>query len=326
MENTEYKNLIQEADTIEKLHKVKAQLNAFLGQKMQELAAKNIEEKKIEGRKLNELKNEITKLIKEKEDQFSQIHTKRIDYTLPLPFPKSGKKHIFTESVELLNKIFKNMGFQEVVGPDIEKIHYNFDVLNMPADHPARDNNDTFYMNDEELLRTQVTAIQVKVLESMKMPTLRAYSIGQVYRNDKNDATHSCMFNQIEGIILEPGVTMQHLKGFIEYMLENFFEKKVKISFKPSFFPFTEPSCEVFAYAKSHNDKLEFCEDGEPLEIGGCGIIHPSILERCNKKNEQAFAFGMGLERLIMLKYGIKNLQILYKNHIQEMEYYKQRK
>ncbi|WP_342261739.1 phenylalanine--tRNA ligase subunit alpha [Alphaproteobacteria bacterium endosymbiont of Tiliacea citrago] len=318
--------IIQETKSIQSLHKVKAELigeSGFITNELKGLGKLSLEEKKFFGPLLNGIKNKISTLIKEKEEEFSQKNCEKTDFGL-LPETDIGLKHIVSESIELLHTIFNNIGFEFFEGPDIEKTYYNFDALNMPEDHPARDNNDTFYMSNDksELLRTQVTAVQIRLLESISRinKDIRAYSIGNVFRNDSHDATHSCQFQQIEGIILEKGVTMQHLKGFLEYLLESFFERKVKVEFRPSFFPFTEPSCEVFAYAKVENGKLILSEDGEPLEIGGCGIIHPTILERFNKPNAQAFAFGMGLERWIMLKYGIKNIHSLYNNQINELK------
>lgn len=321
-----YEKIISEIKNIEQLHKIKSELigsNGIITKKMKSISQLNIEEKKIQGKLINEEKILIQKLIKEKEEELKFKNTNEFDHSIYFQKDSVGLKHIITESIELLHKIFENIGFSFVEGPDIEQAYYNFDALNMPENHAARDNNDTFYTNSEktELLRTQVTSVQIRLLENTKElnEDLRAYSIGNVFRNDAHDATHSCQFQQIEGIIVENGVTMQHLKGFIEYLLENFFEHKVKVSFRPSFFPFTEPSCEIYAYTKIINGKLELAESGEPLEIGGCGIIHPNILKNFNKKDKQAFAFGMGLERWIMLKYGIKNLHSLYNNKIPEL-------
>lgn len=330
--NDQSKKIIESATTIQSLHKIKAELigeNGFITNELKKLASLSIEEKKTLGPSLNTLKNNIAQEIKKREEELSKQVLIKPDLGLLLE-EAIGFKHIITESVEKLKDIFHEIGFEYFEGPDIEKTYYNFDALNMPENHPARDNNDTFYMNEDktELLRTQVTAVQIRLLESiMKInKDVRAYSIGNVYRNDSHDATHSCQFQQIEGIILEKGVTIQHLKGFLEYLIEKFFERKAKIVFRPSFFPFTEPSCEVYAYTQIMEDKLIICEEGTPLEIGGCGIIHPSILKKFNKEGKQAFAFGMGLERWIMLKYGIKNIHSLYNNQINELKFLKSSK
>jgi len=321
-----YIKQIKEAKSIEELHQIKAKLigkNGEITNEIKNLSNLTIEEKRTKGKELNVAKNQIDQIIKEQELLIKSEHQKKLDCSY-LPNVKIGKKHIITHSIELLNKIFADLGFEEIIGPDIEDAYYNFDALNMPENHPARDNNDTFYMEDNELLRTQVTAVQIRLLEKIKneKKEIRAYSIGRVYRNDTHDATHSCMFQQIEGIILEKNITMQHLKGLLEHILERFFEKKIKTVFRPSFFPFTEPSCEVYAYTKIENNKLIVTDTGDALEIGGCGMIHPSILKTFNKENEQAFAFGMGLERWIMLKYGINNLNILYNNQMPYLKLY----
>lgn len=324
--------LVSLTQNIQDLHKLKAQLigeNGFISNEVKTLGKEELGIKKLFGPILNRVKADLTNSIKEKEEFLAKKDLPIPD--LGLLFEETiGEKHIITESIEQLHRILSNIGFEFFEGPDIEKTYYNFDALNMPESHSARDNNDTFYMdkNKEELLRTQVTAVQIRLLESIaKMnKEVRAYSIGNVFRNDAHDATHSCQFQQIEGVILEKGVTMQHLKGFIEYLLESFFERKVKVTFKPSYFPFTEPSCEVYAYTEIINGKLVLSEKGSPLEIGGCGIIHPSILKKFNKEGCQAFAFGMGLERWIMLKYGVKNIHSLYNNKIHELKYIKQNK
>lgn len=315
-----YKTIIDNISSIKELHELKAQLlgkNGSITQKVQLLLSLTVEEKKKQGKLINEEKELVKKLIKEKENQLSRKKLEIYDHAIFNTQDQVGLQHIVSKSIDLLKQIFEDIGFTFYEGPDIEKTHYNFDELNMPIEHPARDNNDTFYMNDTktELLRTQVTAVQVHVLEAKQndLSDIRAYSIGNVFRNDSHDQTHSCQFNQIEGIIVEEGVTMRHLKGFLEYILENFFEKKVEAIFRPSFFPFTEPSCEVYmSFPASKNNEL--------LEIGGCGIIHPSILKKYKKENRQAFAFGMGLERFIMLKHNISNIHTLYNNYMPELK------
>lgn len=326
----DYKSLIEKAKTLKEIEDIRIQLLGKKGsitQQLKELSTLSVEEKKEKGKTLNVLKNQISQLIEEKkeilEEKNKQINT--IDYSI-LQNKKFGNKHIITEAIELLHEIFQNIGFEFANGPDIELPYYNFDALNIPENHPSRDNHDTFYMHESNsILRTQGTAVQARLLEAMKdnPKDTRSYSIGRMYRNDSHDATHTCMFHQIEGIIIEDGVTMQHLKGFLEYLLQEFFEKKVKITFRPSFFPFTEPSCEVDIFTQTVNGKLEVAENGKPLELGGCGIIHPKILKEFNQEGKQSFAFGMGLERLIMIKHRISNIHTLYNNKIDELKYEK---
>ena len=317
---SEYVSKITNIKTLEELYNIKREIFGDNG-----ILKKNIDLLKslsIEGILINIHKKEIEESVKRKEDELKQVKQKLIDYTY-FENKQNGKKHLLTKSIELLNKIFYDLGFTEKKGPDVETSYYNFDALRIPADHPARDNQDTYYIDNDLLLRTQTTAIQIHTLEEMKnAEEMRIFSIGSVYRNDTHDATHSCMFHQIEGVVIEKGITLQHLKGMVEYLASNFFEKKVKIKLCPSFFAFTEPSYEIFAYAKKENNRLIFDDSGSSIEIGGCGIIHPEILEKYNKKNMQSFAFGMGLERWIMLKYGITNIHTLYNNNINEMQQY----
>jgi phenylalanyl-tRNA synthetase alpha chain len=309
--------------------------NGSITKALKEIANLPIEERKIKGKEINDQKIEIEKAIEEKKQYFMNLdELSNFDYSTPAKI-KQGKRHIISESIELLEKIFHNMNFEKLIGPDIETPYYNFEALNIACDHPARDNNDTFYIennseNDnqsEKLLRTHVTAVQIRFLESLQDKTIqkRAYSIGRVYRNDSHDATHVSSFHQIEGIIIEDGVTMQNLKGFLEHLYSEFFGQKAKINFRPSYFPFTEPSCEVDIMAKIQNGKLimSLDNDSKPIEMGGCGIIHPSILDRFDLSNRQAFAFGMGLERAIMLKHGIPNINILYDNEMPFLDLYR---
>lgn len=290
---------------------------------MQELGKLTLKERKIEGTRLNKIKEEITQKLEKKQLSFTQIDVNEIDYTFPFSIA-IGRKHIITQAIEKLHIIFAKAGFDHIIGPDIEDVYYNFEALNIAIEHPARDNNDTFYMQqDGKLLRTHVTAVQIRLLEAMKNNPreTRSYSIGRVYRNDAHDATHSCSFHQIEGIIIEDDVTMQHLKGFLEYLFDEFFEQKSYVRFRPSYFPFTEPSCEVDIFTQQINDKLTISKTGKALELGGCGIIHPTILEKFNQNGKQALAFGVGLERLIMIKHGISNLHDLYENHVPTLKY-----
>lgn len=339
-----YIEAIKKATTSQEIEDLRVKIlgkNGIITNLLKDLAKENAEQKAIKGKELNILKNEVTQLIQEKKEELeNKLPDDTFDYSIPLnqidasakstnalPQIKLGTKHIIAQSIEKLHRIFKDCGFNFIEGPDIDDVYYNFEALNIAQDHPARDNNDTFYINaPNKLLRTHTTTTQTRLLESMKdnPNEIRAYSIGRVYRNDSHDATHASSFHQIEGIILEDGITMQHLKGFLEHVLEEFFEQKATLRFRPSYFPFTEPSCEVDVFIKHSSDnKLEITtqEEGRPLELGGCGIIHPSILENFNQKGKQAFAFGMGLERWIMVKHGIKTLHDLYDNHLPTLRY-----
>lgn len=326
---SDYRNLIETAQSAEELEQLRIKLlgkKSELVETSKQLSTLTHEEKRTKGAELNKIKEEITTLLEQKKNTFKKTIIQNCDYTFPEQIDL-GSAHLITTSMKKLHEIFASCSFDHLIGPDIEDVYYNFEALNIPESHPARDNNDTFYMHQpNHLLRTQVTAVQIRLLEEMqqnKTQSTRSYSIGRVYRNDTHDSTHACSFHQIEGIIIEEGVTMQHLKGFLEYLFEQFFGTKPDIRFRPSFFPFTEPSCEVDIYTKQVNGKLEVttAENGTPLELGGCGIIHPSILENFGMADKQAFAFGMGLERLIMIKHGIINLHDLYDNHVPTLKY-----
>ncbi len=328
-----YQQQIDNVQSLQELNDLRVKLlgrNGIITNELKLLSALPIEERKNAGQKLNKQKIAIEEYInnKEKTLQDAKRSINEIDYTIEIK-SNIGMRHLLSKAIEKLDSIFANSGFANKIGPDIEDIFYNFEALNIDAAHPARDNHDTFYMQNSEnmLLRTHVTCVQIRLLEEMqknKQKETRTYSIGRVYRNDTHDATHACSFQQIEGIIIEDGVTMEHLKGFLEHIYSEFFEQKVKLYFRPSHFPFTEPSCEVDVFTKNVDGKLIICDEGKPLELGGCGIIHPSILERFDLHNKQAFAFGMGLERLVMIKYGITNLHDLYNNHIPTLKHISQ--
>ena len=312
--------------------------NGTLTQKLKSLAQYEMAQRKELGSKWNELKKEIEAQLVLQENELANFDN-HDDYDYTLPFDKTNlnevinknititKPHIINHTIERFHEIFKASGFKHLIGPDIEDAYYNFQALNIPTEHPARDNNDTFYLEEKnQLLRTHTTAVQIRLLESMQNQPhdVRSYSIGRVYRNDSHDATHASSFFQIEGIIIEDNITMQHLKGFLEHLFQEFFEQKINVLFSPSYYPFTEPSSQIDIFAKQENGKLVVTQEGQTLEIGGCGIVHPSILETFNQKGKTAFAFGIGLERLCMIKYGISNLHDLYSNYIPTMQYISQ--
>lgn len=322
----EYEKLITNTQSLSELEEIRIKLLGKKGeitQLVKALSELDLESKKEKGKELNILKKSVQSLIDAKKTELTNNNQQKQEIDYAFPFKKEfGRKHIITKSIELLREIFQNIGFQEAHGPDIENVFYNFEALNIPLKHPARDNNDTFYMNENEVLRTHITPVQARILESLNSKNTRSYSIGRAYRNDDHDATHASMFHQIEGIIVEDDVTIQHLKGFLENLLAQFFEKKIKIHFRPSFFPFTEPSFEVDIFTQIVNGKLQVAESGKPLELGGCGVIHPNILKRFNyPQDKQTFAFGMGLERLLMIKHGITNIHTFYNNKIDELQY-----
>jgi len=341
-----YKKMLENAQTAREIDEIRVHFlgrNGILTNLLKSLSTLDVEARKVEGKRLNDLKTTIEAAIQARfeavDEQNNANKKSEIDFTIPFSV-NLGNEHLISASISKLHKIFEKAGFSFVIGPDIEDVFYNFEALNTPKEHPARDMQDSFYMVEEgKLARTQTTSVQIRLLEKMqensktadeksrqKLSQTRGYTIGRVYRNDSNDATHGCMFQQIEGIILEDGVTMQHLKGFLEFVYSEFFERKVCIRFRPSYFPFTEPSCEIDVFTKIVNGKRVLQDDysGIPLELGGCGIIHPKILENFGFAGKQAFAFGLGLERAIMVKHGITNFHDLYNNQVPILRYISQ--
>ncbi len=232
-----------------------------------------------------------------------------IDVTLPGEKPRIGHLHVITQTVNDICEIFGRMGFIVATGPEVEDEHHNFDALNIPASHPARDPLDNFYIDDTTMLRSQTSTVQIRYMESHE-PPVRIISPGRVYRPDTVDATHYFMFNQVEGLYVDQGVTMADLKTTVDQFCKAYFGSDVKTRFRPSFFPFTEPSAEV---------DLEFHnEDGSTywVELGGCGMVDPNVLEAVGYDNEKytGFAFGLGIERMVMRKYNIPDIRLLFES------------
>ncbi|MFA6037952.1 MAG: phenylalanine--tRNA ligase subunit alpha [Legionellales bacterium] len=234
-----------------------------------------------------------------------ELARETIDVTLPGIDYKLGSLHPLTRSLQRLCEIFKSLGFQIIEGPEVETEYYNFTALNTPEHHPARAMHDTFYFADGRLLRSHTSPVQIHHMQNHE-PPFRLIAPGRVYRRD-SDMTHTPMFNQIEGLLLSENSSFADLKGLLHTVLEQFFEKELKIRMRPSYFPFTEPSAEVDV---AFGDKW--------LEILGCGMVHPNVLQSCNIDSERytGFAFGMGLERLVMLRYGIPDLRLLFENDL----------
>jgi len=215
-----------------------------------------------------------------------------------------------------LKEIFISMGFKVVEGPEIETVYYNFDGLNAAKNHPSRDMSDTFYFNENTILRTQTSPVQVRTMEKSK-PPIRIVSLGRCFRNDTPDATHSPMFHQIEGLVVDEGITMGDLKGTLEVFAKNFFGEDTKIKFRPHNFPFTEPSAEVDATCfKCGGKGCGVCKGNGWIEVLGAGMVHPNVLRNCGIDPEiySGFAFGMGIDRLTMQKYGIDDIRLLFEN------------
>ena len=249
-----------------------------------------------------------------------RLQNEKIDITLPGRAPKVGHFHPITLTLNHIKKIFMNMGFSVEEGPEIEEDYFNFELLNLPKDHPARDMQDSFYITDEILMRTQTSPVQARTMKAHKNnEPIRMIAPGRVYRRDDYDATHSPMFTQVEGLVIDKGITFADLKGTLEVALSEIFEKKVGVRFRPSFFPFTEPSTEVDISCVMCGGKgCRVCKGTGYLEILGAGMVHPKVLEMSgyNYNKVAGFAFGLGVERIAMLKYGIDDLRLFYDNDV----------
>jgi phenylalanyl-tRNA synthetase alpha chain len=267
------------------------------------------------GQRANQLKQTLQSRLEEKKDELQADAQEKkraedwLDVTLPGRHPSSGHTHPITRVLDRIIDVFSHMGFESLHGPEIETEWYNFEALNIPEDHPARDMHDTFYLEDGRLLRTHTSPVQIHTMESQD-PPLRMIAPGRVYRRD-DDPTHSPMFHQVEGLWVDESVTFAELKGTLELFVNRFFDEETELRFRPSYFPFTEPSAEVdIAFGTD--------EHGDPiwLEILGAGMVDPAVFDAVGYDADtvQGFAFGMGVERLAMLKYDIENMQELFKN------------
>ena len=282
------------------------------------------EEKPKFGQLVNELRNEVEELLSstanriKREIRQKQLEEETIDVTLPAKKTERGHKHPNQVALEEIERIFTGMGYKVVFGPEVEYDYYNFEALNIPADHPAKDEQDTFYINDKIVLRTQTSPVQVREMEKGKIP-IRMIAPGRVFRSDEVDATHSPCFHQVEGMVIDEGITFADLKGTLEAFAKKMFGKDTKVKFRPHHFPFTEPSAEMDVTCfKCGGKGCRMCKGEGWIEILGCGMIHPNVLDRCNvdRSKYSGFAFGIGLERIALLKYEIDDMRLLYENDV----------
>ena len=282
------------------------------------------EEKPKFGQLVNELRNEVEELLSsttnriKREIRQKQLEEETIDVTLPAKKTERGHKHPNQVALEEIERIFTGMGYKVVFGPEVEYDYYNFEALNIPADHPAKDEQDTFYINDKIVLRTQTSPVQVREMEKGKIP-IRMIAPGRVFRSDEVDATHSPCFHQVEGMVIDEGITFADLKGTLEAFAKKMFGEDTKVKFRPHHFPFTEPSAEMDVTCfKCGGKGCRMCKGEGWIEILGCGMIHPNVLDRCNvdRSKYSGFAFGIGLERIALLKYEIDDMRLLYENDV----------
>lgn len=292
------------------------------------------DEKKSFGEKLNISKMKIEEAIKiqrKKLEDFlisEKLKNETVDITLPVCFSKVGSRHIISRSISDFRRYYQSRGFLVLDGPEVEDEYHNFDALNIPKHHPARQSHDTFYMDggfEGRLLRTHTSCVQIRTMVERGVP-VRMISMGRVYRSDDLDATHSPMFHQIEGLVVDRNpINIGHLKSELKKLVSFFFETDdVSIRFRPSFFPFTEPGMEVDCKYMKKDGKLIITSEGDRwLELGGAGMVHPNVFEMCGIKSEvYGFAFGFGIERLIMLKHGIQDIRNLYDTDIRILKHY----
>lgn len=291
---------------------------------LREMGKLSIEERPIIGQLANKVRNEIERKLEEQRDKLRlqiknlQLLKEEIDITLPGKRKNIGNKHPLTLVLDEIKEIFLGLGFSTVEGPEVELSYYNFDALNVPKNHPSKDLQDTFYFNDELLLRTQTSPMQIRTMEKHK-PPIRFIVPGKVYRVDEIDATHSPVFHQIEGLIVDKGISMSDLKGTLEVFAKRLFGENTKTKFRPHQFYFTEPSAEMDVSCFVCNGKgCRVCQDEGWIEILGCGMVHPNVLETCgiDSKVYSGFAFGMGLDRITMIKYDIDDLRLLFENNL----------
>ncbi len=269
-----------------------------------------------DAREAIEAKLEAIKTKLENEALNAKLANEVIDVTLPAKKIKLGHRHPNRITLDEVERIFVGMGYEVLEGPEVEFDYYNFEALNIPANHPAKDEQDTFYINDKILLRTQTSPVQVRAMESKSLP-IRMIAPGRVFRSDEVDATHSPSFHQIEGMVIDKGITMADLKGTLQEVAKKLFGEDTKVKFRPHHFPFTEPSaeCDVTCF-KCGGKGCRFCKGEGWIEILGCGMIHPRVLEMSgiDPNVYSGFAFGLGLERIALLKYEIDDLRLLYEN------------
>ncbi len=285
---------------------------------MKLMATLSPQEKPAFGQKVNEAKQKVQQFLNQRIEGLKaaeleqKLQTEKIDVTLPGRRLDSGGLHPVTRTIERIESFFGELGFSVVQGPEIEDDYHNFDALNIPEHHPARADHDTFYFNPKLVLRTQTSGVQIRTMEVEK-PPLRIISPGRVYRNDY-DMTHTPMFHQVEGLLVDENVNFAELKGILHDFLRNFFEEDLEIRFRPSYFPFTEPSAEVDVKGKNGW-----------LEVLGCGMVHPNVLRGVGVDPDKysGFAFGMGVERLAMLRYGVNDLRAFFENDLRFLKQFK---
>ncbi|PTS75114.1 phenylalanine--tRNA ligase subunit alpha [Aeromonas sp. HMWF036] len=291
----------------------------FFTEQMKGLGALSAEERPAAGAVINQAKQQVQDALNERREALEvavlnqKLAAETIDVSLPGRRVENGGLHPVTRTIERIERLFGEMGFKVARGPEIEDGFHNFDALNIPAHHPARTDHDTFYFNPDLMLRTHTSGVQIRTMEHQQ-PPIRIIAPGRVYRNDY-DMTHTPMFHQVEGLLVDEHASFTELKGILHDFLRNYFEEDLTIRFRPSYFPFTEPSAEVDVMGKN----------GKWLEVLGCGMVHPNVLRSVGIDPEKysGFAFGMGVERLTMLRYGVNDLRAFFENDLRFLKQFK---
>lgn len=323
---------ISSATTLEELDAIRVEA---LGKKgrvtelMKDLASMSHEERKSFGQAVNDLKDAITLTLTERQALLkdaalnAKLAAETLDMTLPVAKPRQGRIHPISQTIDEMIAIFAQMGFSVAEGPDVEDDFHNFTALNFPPEHPARSMHDTFFLPDGMLLRTHTSTVQVHTMQAQK-PPIRIIIPGRTYRSDY-DMTHTPMFHQLEGLVIDEGITLGHLKGCLNDFCRAFFGvSDLKTRFRPSFFPFTEPSAEVDIGCDRSGGKLTIGQGNDWLEVLGCGMVHPNVIKNCglDPATHQGFAFGMGIERFAMLKHGIPDLRTFFDGDTRWADHY----
>ena len=331
---SEFENKLKSSNDLKQIETLNLEIfgkNGLINSEFKKIGSLPIEKKKIFAEKINNIKKNLLNYYNIKLDEISlkEINTviskEKVDITLPENEFKIGKIHPVSQVIDEISSIFSEIGFSVEEGPDVENEYNNFTALNTPENHPAKDMHDTFYLDKDmkTLLRTHTSPVQVRTMLNGK-PPFKIIAPGRTYRSD-SDQTHTPMFHQLEGLQVDKNINMGHLKGCLNYFIKEFFEiDKIRMRFRPSHFPFTEPSAEVDIGYRLENNKIIIGEGDKWLEILGCGMVHPNVLKNCkvDPKKYQGFAFGIGIDRLAMLKYGINDLRSFFECDYRWLSYY----
>ena len=299
-------------------------------QRMQSLGKLAPEERKEAGKLINDAKQAVQQALEARKSALqaevlnAKLAQEAIDVTLPGRGQERGGLHPVTKTLQRIEELFSQMGFEVVEGPEVEDDYYNFEALNIPESHPARAMHDTFYFDEHTVLRTHTSPVQIRVMKE-KQPPLRIIAPGRVYRCD-SDLTHTPMFHQIEGLLVDEDVSFAQLKGILDEFLRNFFEKDLAVRFRPSYFPFTEPSAEAdIQCVMCGGEGCRVCSQTGWIEILGCGMVHPNVFKHVGVDSEKytGFAFGLGIERMAMLRYGVNDLRLFFENDLRFLQQFK---